>query len=267
MGNHNEIVIATLVLSASFPSLCQPTVYIQLIARSNTQTKPLRRSTIAFFVVVRCSRQALSHKHSTTHSTSTNRFFCQPQIRSVEQHNMSTTSEPVNSTATSSATQTTTSASAMNGTSHPDAGSFSEDLISPTVAAALPEGYRLRSLRQIDYHAGFLECLKVLTTVGDISEEQFADRFEWIRRQDGSYYVLVIEDAGRVVGTGALIVERKLCVTLSPSIAWNTVYESDLLTLYSFFTTSVASTASAWSVTSKISPSQKTSRARNWVFA
>lgn len=91
-----------------------------------------------------------------------------------------------------------------------DAGLFGEELLSNDVAAALPSGYKLRALRQSDYHAGFLECLRVLTTVGDITEAQFADRFEWIRKQDGSYYVLVIEDAGRVVGTGALIAERKL---------------------------------------------------------
>lgn len=90
------------------------------------------------------------------------------------------------------------------------AGLFGDELISSDVVAALPTGYKLRALRQSDYHAGFLECLRVLTTVGDITEAQFADRFEWIRKQDGSYYVLVIEDAGRVVGTGALIAERKL---------------------------------------------------------
>lgn len=91
-----------------------------------------------------------------------------------------------------------------------EAGLFGDDLVSPHVAAALPSGYKIRALRQADYHAGFLDCLRVLTTVGDISEDQFAERFEWIKRQDGSYYVLVIEDGGRVVGTGALIAERKL---------------------------------------------------------
>lgn len=91
-----------------------------------------------------------------------------------------------------------------------EAGLFGDDLISPSVAAALPEGYKIRALRQSDYHIGFLDCLRVLTTVGEISEEQFAGRFEWISKQDGSYYVLVIEDGGRIVGTGALIAERKL---------------------------------------------------------
>lgn len=93
-----------------------------------------------------------------------------------------------------------------------DAGLFGDELISPNVAAILPQGYKLRALRQSDYHAGFLDCLRVLTTVGDISEEQFAQRFEWISKQDGGYYILVIEDGGKVVGTGALLVERKLSV-------------------------------------------------------
>lgn len=102
----------------------------------------------------------------------------------------------------------------MNGSSATtkpeEVGLFEDDLISPAVAAALPEGYKIRALRQSDYHAGFLDCLRVLTTVGEISEDQFAERFRWISKQDGSYYVLVIEDAGKVVGTGALIAERKL---------------------------------------------------------
>lgn len=105
----------------------------------------------------------------------------------------------------------------MNGTTTPDAGLFGDELISPEVAKALPDGYKIRALRQSDYHAGFLDCLRVLTTVGEITEEQFAQRFEWIGRQDGGYYILVIEDGGKVVGTGALIVERKLYVApLSP---------------------------------------------------
>lgn len=97
-----------------------------------------------------------------------------------------------------------------------DPGLFSADLLSSDVAAALPPGYTLRALRISDYHDGFLDCLRVLTTVGDFTEAQFAERFEWIRKQDGNYFVVVIEDAGRVVGTGALIVERKLYVLARP---------------------------------------------------
>jgi len=93
-------------------------------------------------------------------------------------------------------------------------GLFSADLLSPEVQSALPEGYQLRALRQGDYDTGFLDCLRVLTTVGDISKDQFDERYRWISRQDGGYFILVIEDTNssppRVVGTGALIVERKL---------------------------------------------------------
>ncbi|KAK3501013.1 glucosamine 6-phosphate N-acetyltransferase [Neurospora crassa] len=90
---------------------------------------------------------------------------------------------------------------------------FSADLLSPEVQSALPEGYKLRALRPTDYDTGFLDCLRVLTTVGDITKEQFQDRYNWISRQDGGYFVLVIEDTNssppRVVGTGAVLVERK----------------------------------------------------------
>ncbi|KAK1776405.1 acyl-CoA N-acyltransferase [Copromyces sp. CBS 386.78] len=90
---------------------------------------------------------------------------------------------------------------------------FSADLLSPEVQSALPEGYKLRALRPSDYDTGFLDCLRVLTTVGDITQEQFQDRYNWISRQDGGYFILVIEDTNssppRVVGTGALLVERK----------------------------------------------------------
>lgn len=126
---------------------------------------------------------------------------------------MNGTTEPVK--AASAATQTTETVK-MNGTSTTtaDAGLFSDDLISPEVAKALPDGYKIRALRQSDFNAGFLDCLRVLTTVGDITEAQFAERFQWLNKQDGGYYILVIEDGGRVVGTGALIVERKLYVAL-----------------------------------------------------
>jgi glucosamine-phosphate N-acetyltransferase len=50
--------------------------------------------------------------------------------------------------------------------------------------------------------------------VGDISKEKFEERYNWMASQDG-YYILVVEDTSKaaVVGTGALIVERKLYVT------------------------------------------------------
>lgn len=88
-------------------------------------------------------------------------------------------------------------------------GLFSNELIPETTLQVLPEGYTARALRLSDYDAGFLDCLRVLTTVGDISKEDFATRYEWMKKSD-SNYILVIDDGTRVVGTGALLVERKL---------------------------------------------------------
>lgn len=107
---------------------------------------------------------------------------------------------------------------------------FSADLISPQVQAALPDGYVLRALRRTDFASGFLECLRVLTTVGDVDEAGFEEQYDAMARQ-GGYYIVAIEDMSRqensVVATGALIVERKLYVTSrsthchspSPSVA------------------------------------------------
>ncbi|KAF2708277.1 glucosamine 6-phosphate N-acetyltransferas-like protein [Pleomassaria siparia CBS 279.74] len=87
---------------------------------------------------------------------------------------------------------------------------FSAELISPEVAAQLPEGYKIRPLQRSDYANGFLDVLRVLTTVGDVTEEQWNERYTWISSRSDSYYLLCITDASSaIVGTGALIVERK----------------------------------------------------------
>lgn len=94
---------------------------------------------------------------------------------------------------------------------------FASNLLSPEVDAALPSGYRLRALRRNDFDSGFLDCLRVLTTVGDLDAAGFEKQWDAMLAQ-GGYYIIVIEDTNRtegsVVATGALIVERKLCVPL-----------------------------------------------------
>jgi len=101
-----------------------------------------------------------------------------------------------------------------NSTNHTsEQGLFTSELVSPTIAAQLPETYTIRALKKSDYARGFLDVLRVLTTVGDITEQQWNDRYEWMDTQGkGGYYLLVIDDGERIVGTGALIVERKLYV-------------------------------------------------------
>jgi glucosamine-phosphate N-acetyltransferase len=49
----------------------------------------------------------------------------------------------------------------------------------------------------------------VLTTVGDISEAAWNERYDWMNKRNDSYYLLVITEGEKIVGTGALVVERK----------------------------------------------------------
>ncbi|ETS82062.1 hypothetical protein PFICI_07064 [Pestalotiopsis fici W106-1] len=98
-------------------------------------------------------------------------------------------------------------------------GLFSSDLICPDVAAALPDGYKIRALERSDYDAGFLDCLRVLTTVGDISKEAFDQQYESLKKKSDVYYILVIEDSSSgkpvVVGTGAVVIEQKFIHALA----------------------------------------------------
>ena len=89
--------------------------------------------------------------------------------------------------------------------------SFPPSLISPTIAASFPDSYTIRPLERADYAKGFLHCLKVLSDVGEVTEEQFNERYDWVNQHGkGVHYHVVIEHESRIVGTGALIVERKL---------------------------------------------------------
>lgn len=93
----------------------------------------------------------------------------------------------------------------------PMEGLFGSELVSPEIAASLPSGYTLRALQKGDYEKGFLDCLRVLTTVGEITLEQWNERYDWMNTSGkGAYYLLVItNEVEKVVATGALIVERK----------------------------------------------------------
>ncbi|KAJ5670663.1 Acyl-CoA N-acyltransferase [Penicillium sp. IBT 18751x] len=92
---------------------------------------------------------------------------------------------------------------------------FPASLISPEIISALPTDYTIRPILRSDFHRGYLDVLRVLTTVGDISEEAWNKRFDWIRSRNDEYYLLVVCDGDdRVVGTGSLIVERKFIHSL-----------------------------------------------------
>lgn len=108
----------------------------------------------------------------------------------------------------------TSNQQANGATSPADSPLFSTSLISPTVSAALPEGYILRPLQRSDYTRGFLDVLRVLTTVGDITSEAWNTRYDWMEQRSGEYFVLCVVDtsrpeSGNIVGTGTVLVERK----------------------------------------------------------
>ncbi|KAK9368906.1 acyl-CoA N-acyltransferase [Lipomyces kononenkoae] len=88
---------------------------------------------------------------------------------------------------------------------------FPTSFICPDISSKLAPVYSLRPLQLSDYKAGFLDVLKDLTTVGDITEERFTEQFEYMRARQGEYFVIVIEKVatGEVVGVGTLLVERK----------------------------------------------------------
>ncbi|EME49511.1 hypothetical protein DOTSEDRAFT_143570 [Dothistroma septosporum NZE10] len=87
---------------------------------------------------------------------------------------------------------------------------FSPSLISSKVVSDLPEGYSIRPLERSDFDYGFLDVLRVLTHVGEVTKPEFEERFDQMKAGAGGYHVLVILDGDRkIVGTGALIVERK----------------------------------------------------------
>lgn len=89
---------------------------------------------------------------------------------------------------------------------------FSPALISDEVASSLPQGFTIRPLHRQDFRKGYLDCLRVLTWVGDLTEEEWNSRFDEMARATGTYYLLALEHGDRIVGTGSLVVERKLYV-------------------------------------------------------
>jgi len=85
-------------------------------------------------------------------------------------------------------------------------------VFSPPLTVLSPgEGLRLRPLQLGDYRAGFLQILGQLTKVGDISEEQWEERFRGMKRKEGTYFVTVLEDIQtcQVIGAVTLVVEQK----------------------------------------------------------
>lgn len=75
---------------------------------------------------------------------------------------------------------------------------------------SLPQGYTLRPLENHD-HASYVETLKVLTTVGEITPELWKSVVsEWNALPQIYHPHVIINEAGTVVATGMLLIEKKL---------------------------------------------------------
>ncbi|KAL0133350.1 hypothetical protein PUN28_000832 [Cardiocondyla obscurior] len=88
------------------------------------------------------------------------------------------------------------------------------NLFNPTVLDRLPiahvAGLLIRPLKSTDYEKGFLVLLSQLTDVGNVTKEQFLNRF-YSMKAAGGYYIVVIEDvnSGKVIACASLVVEQK----------------------------------------------------------
>ena len=96
-----------------------------------------------------------------------------------------------------------------------DIGLFSGTLISSKAQEALPEGYFFRALQRSDFKHGHLDVLRGLAHVGEIEEEQWTERYDFMNKCNGTYFVVVIIDKNQptekmIIGTGTLVIEKKL---------------------------------------------------------
>lgn len=91
------------------------------------------------------------------------------------------------------------------------------------------EGLKVRPLNISDYDRGFLELLGQLTSVGEISREEWEDRFMNMKKCPETYLVTVIEDTttNRVIGAATLVVEQKFIHNCAKRGALEDVVVSD----------------------------------------
>merc|ERR1712083_882136 len=73
----------------------------------------------------------------------------------------------------------------------------------------LEAGLIIRPLAREDYNAGFLQLLSQLTSVGEVSPDEWESQFSAMVANQGTYYVVVVEDRGAVVGAATLVKEKK----------------------------------------------------------
>ncbi|XP_023022150.2 glucosamine 6-phosphate N-acetyltransferase isoform X2 [Leptinotarsa decemlineata] len=92
-----------------------------------------------------------------------------------------------------------------------DWASVSQSLTPPITNEEPGESWLVvRPLKISDYERGYLEILSQLTTVGNVTKQDFERQF-WKMHTSGGYYVTVIEDTrdGKIIGSSTLVTEFK----------------------------------------------------------
>jgi len=71
--------------------------------------------------------------------------------------------------------------------------------------------FLLRPLSASDNHKGFMQLLGQLTVAGEVADETFAKRVEYLQRLGDDHHVAVIEDlqSSQIVATGSILIEHK----------------------------------------------------------
>ena len=69
--------------------------------------------------------------------------------------------------------------------------------------------YKIRELEMKDFKNGLLECFKELTIVGDITDENFKERFNKRKRMGIVTVVAVENETNKILGTGSVFYEPK----------------------------------------------------------
>src|SRR6478609_8754792 len=92
-----------------------------------------------------------------------------------------------------------------------DSTLFPIDFISATVRNSVRAPFVMRPICPSDYDKGVLNVLGNLTTVGNITRDQFYSRFSYFKKHSHEYFIIVIENVpvGKIVACGTMLLERK----------------------------------------------------------
>ncbi|KAL8601550.1 hypothetical protein ACOMHN_003816 [Nucella lapillus] len=115
----------------------------------------------------------------------------------------------------------------LRGLTFEDYKNIYKDGVSPTSPG---EGLVVRPLALSDFDKGYMQLLQQLTKVGDVTVEQFTERFNQMKGCPDTYYIVVIEDTsvGQIIGSASLIKEQKFIHSASARARVEDVVVSDV---------------------------------------